>query len=255
MEKKKKKNNKSLLVVIIVLCILAVIGLIISKDKTPNKNEVKKVLSNQTKIEDGTVFYQNDKKDAYIKFKDDNVYEWVHYNDKKKLEKETGYYKIVKGVVTLNHKYQAVIMGDFVEVRNPLEDTTDAYHYTNYVDRNKMKALYAKMNDKIYEYKKNIQTATGGKKIESIETNVEECYRYQRDFNKTYDNELICKTEIKVYFKDYNKKDCEKTDGKYSMYAADTSEPICEKDYLDASGYVKYDLDGDYNVIVIYPTL
>ena len=54
----------------------------------------------------------------------------------------------------------------------------------------------------IGEYKKAVQDATNGPKIEEIKTEVEECYRYQRDFNKTYDNELICKTDIKIYFKD-----------------------------------------------------
>ena len=255
MEKKKKSNNKSILLVIVVLCVLALIGLLVSKGKKPSAEETKELLSAKTKIEAGTIFYQNSEKDAYIKFKDDNVYEWVHYNDKDKLEKETGYYKLVKGVVTLNHKYQAIVMGDFVEVRHPLDENTDAYHYTNYVDKTKMNALYSKMNDKIYEYKKAVQDATNGPKIEEIKTGVQECYRYQRDFNKTYDNELICKTDIKIYFKDYNKKECEKENGKYSPYAADPIKPVCKKDYLDASGYVKYDLDHNYSIQHIFPTL
>lgn len=256
MEKKKQtKNNSSILVVIAILCILVVIGLIVSKHKEPTKEEAAKALKSSTKIEAGTIFYQNSKKDAYIKFKDDNVYEWVHYDKKDKLEKETGYYKVVKGVVTLNHKYQAVVMGDFVEVRNPLEDPTDAYHYVNYVDKNKMDALYSTMTDKILDFKKEVGTATGGAKISDIKVDVEECYRYQRDFNKTYDHELICKTDIKLYFKNYDKKTCEKENSKFSVYAADPNEPDCKKDYLDASGYVKYDLDLDYSIQKIYPRL
>ena len=256
MEKKKTKtNNKSIFILLAVLCIILVVGLLISKNKSSNKKTNDSALKEPTKIDDGRVFYQNSDKKAYIKFKEDNVYEWVYYNDKGKLEKDTGYYKNIKGVITLNHKYEAVVMGDFVEVRSPKGDDMDAYHYTNYFDKDKMEALNAKMKEEILEYKKNIGEASGGAKISDIETEVTECYRYQRDFNKTYDTELICKTNIKIYFKNYDKKACEKKNSKYSVYASDQINPDCQKDYLAADGYVKYDLNNDYSIMVIYPEL
>ena len=253
MEKKKNnRNNRSLLVVILIICLLVVLGLILYKNsKKPDGDSLKAA----SKIKEGTVYYQNSKKDAYIKFKSDNVYEWVYYNDKGKLEKETGYYKNGDGFVTLNHRYQAVVMGDFVEVRNPLEEATDAYHYTNYVDKTKMDVLFAKMEKRILEYKNTIGKANDGAKITDIEVNVEECYRYQRDFNKTNESELICKTDVKLHFDEYDKKTCEKQGSKINIYATDPVEPVCKKNYLDASGYVKYDLDNDYEIRMIYPRI
>ena len=256
MEKKKtKKNNSSIFIVLAVLCIILVVGLLISKNKSTDKKDLDSALKETTKIEDGKVFYQNADKKTYIKFKDENVYEWAYYNKKGKIEKEVGYYKSVKGVITLNHHYQAIVMGDFVEIRNPREDETEAYHFTNYFDKDKMEALETKMQDKILEYKTNIGEATKGAKITDIETEVVECYRYQRDFNKTYDTELICKTNIKLYFKNYDKKTCEKAGSKFNVYAADPESPDCKKGYLQADGYVKYDLNNDYNIMVIYPEL
>ena len=257
MAKNKKKGNNIIAYVLFALIVIGLICFIVFRNKDDkNVKSTKDALEKETVIERDSVFYLNKDKKAYLKFYEGGAYEYTYYNSKGKIEKETGSYVIDEGGLsaTIGYETKAEVMGDFVEIKPIKEKNKNKYKYQNYVDANKMEALYKKIEKKVVAQTKELENNKKNAKTESVDVNIKECYRYKDGINMTYENELICIIDRDIYLEGYKKSKCKiDEDNKFGNYA--NGNGTCEKDHVASTGYYKFDLINDYDLLVVYAQL
>lgn len=257
MAKSKKKGSNIIALLFFALIVFGLICLIFFRNKedknvTSNKNALEK----ETVLERDSVFYLNKDKKAYLKFYEGGAYEYTYYNSKGKIEKETGSYVIDDGGITATIGYdtKVEVMGDFVEIKPIKEKNKNKYKHQNYVDGNKMEALNKKLVKKVIAQTKELENNKKNAKVEKVDVNIKECYRFKDGINMTNENELICIIDKDVYLENYKKNKCEiGGDNKFGIYA--NGNGTCEKDHVATTGYYKFDLINDYALLVVYANL